>query len=114
MPPPIYTFTRDSIRELDRIAIAQYWIPGILLMENASRSIADHALTLLNQLAKPTPPPHRVLVICGGGNNGGDGFGAARHLHNASVNVTLALAKPANQYKGDAMMTLKIAQGRKG
>lgn len=110
MPQQNYTFTRDSIRQLDRIAIAQYWIPGILLMENASRSIADHALAMLEQFDKTTPTPRRVLVICGGGNNGGDGFGAARHLHNAAVNVTLALARPANEYKGDAMMTLKIAQ----
>ncbi|MHC4996949.1 MAG: NAD(P)H-hydrate epimerase [Planctomycetota bacterium] len=103
-----YTFSRESIRELDRIAIAQYWIPGILLMENASRGIAEHALRLLDELN--ATPPYNTLIVCGGGNNGGDGFGAARHLHNEGANVTLALAKPVGEYKGDAMMTLKIAQ----
>jgi NAD(P)H-hydrate epimerase len=51
-----------------------------------------------------------VLILCGGGNNGGDGFAAARHLHNQGVACTLVLLRPVESYRGDAATNLKICQ----
>jgi NAD(P)H-hydrate epimerase len=78
---------RDSVREVDRSAIEEYGIPGIVLMENAARGLAVIALDMLRDAAHDPP---RALVVCGRGNNGGDGYALARHLVNAGVEVRLA------------------------
>ena len=106
MKPSNYIFSRDQIRELDRLAIEEYHIPSIVLMENASRGVADHALIML-------PSSGRVLILCGPGNNGGDGLAAARHLHNAGVDVTIVLLRPPSSYTGDAAVNLRIVQTMK-
>lgn len=74
--------TREEIRELDRKAIEEYGIPGVVLMENAGRRVAEEAMKMLK-----SPRDSRVAVLCGKGNNGGDGFVAARHLYNQGVKV---------------------------
>ena len=102
MPQPL-VFTRDQIRKVDQLAVERYHIPSIVLMENASRGLADHALRMLGD-------KRRVLIICGGGNNGGDGLAAARHLHNRSIDVTIYLTRPAESYTGDALINLRICQ----
>ncbi len=66
----------SDIRRLDLIAQNVFSIPGLILMEHASLGLAKH---LLSRLKKPA---QRVMFLCGKGNNGGDGFAAARHLHN--------------------------------
>jgi len=96
-------FTREAVRAVDRAAIADYHIPGIVLMENAARQLAGHAATML-------PPDGRALILCGGGNNGGDGLAAARHLHNRHHAVTLVLLKAPGDYTGDAATNLRICQ----
>ena len=75
--------SRTQVREFDRRAIGDFGIPGIVLMENAGRSAAELLLSLGIQ--------GRVVICCGKGNNGGDGFVIARHLdlHNIDVRVTL-------------------------
>jgi len=78
----ICSLTRDQARELDRIAIGQYGVPGLVLMENAGRACADEAVKMLGQGARG-----RVVVLCGKGNNGGDGFVVARHLENRGCEV---------------------------
>ncbi len=70
-----FTLTRDEVRELDRRAIDEFGVPGIVLMENAGRGCAE-LLMRLNPDKKP------VVILCGPGNNGGDGFVIARHLDN--------------------------------
>lgn len=77
---------RAAVREVDRAAIEDFGIPGIVLMENAARGLADAALEMLTDAAHH---PSRVLIVCGRGNNGGDGYALARHLANAGVHVTL-------------------------
>jgi NAD(P)H-hydrate epimerase len=69
--------SREEMRELDRRAIEDYGIPGLILMENAGRGAADVACGLLGGTARAA-----VVIVCGKGNNGGDGFVVARHLHN--------------------------------
>ncbi|MGQ0613030.1 MAG: NAD(P)H-hydrate epimerase [Planctomycetaceae bacterium] len=83
---------RREARTLDRIAIEELGIPGLLLMENAGRGIAAAAREMLAGDPKP------VLVTCGPGNNGGDGFAAARHLLAADVDVRVHLAAPAESH----------------
>jgi hydroxyethylthiazole kinase-like uncharacterized protein yjeF len=94
-----------QIRELDRLAIEQIGVPGVVLMENAARSVAEFIYSLL-----PNPARARVLLLCGPGNNGGDGLAAARHLSNAGVTVAVALAAPPERCKGDAATNLAIYQ----
>jgi NAD(P)H-hydrate epimerase len=96
--------TRDQVRAVDRIAIHDYHVPGIVLMENAARAVVDAACEMLNdkRLGK-------VLILCGGGNNGGDGLAVARHLHNRGADVTIALTIDSNAYTGDALINWRIA-----
>ncbi|GAB4158281.1 MAG: hypothetical protein Kow00107_07230 [Planctomycetota bacterium] len=77
--------TREQARMLDSLAQEKYSIPSIILMENAGAGSAGVVLELL----KGFQSPHSVVVVAGKGNNGGDGFVTARHLHNKGVFVTV-------------------------
>lgn len=70
-----FWLSRDEVRELDRRASEGFGVPGIVLMENAGRGCAE-LLMRLNPERKP------AVILCGPGNNGGDGFVIARHLDN--------------------------------
>ena len=96
---------RDEIREIDRKAIEEYEIPGIILMENAGRNVAEEVLKMLSVAAKA-----RVAIFCGKGNNGGDGFVIARHLYNKGVEVSVYLTTDVSRVlsDGDASTNLKI------
>jgi NAD(P)H-hydrate epimerase len=96
--------TRAQVREIDKRAIERYHIPGIVLMENAAREVADHAWRMYGH------PDHAVLILCGGGNNGGDGLAVARHLHNHGASVTIVLAADPAQYQGDALTNWNIVR----
>ena len=93
---------RDQLREIDRRADADYHIPGIVLMENAARAVFDQACQMMGNECCGT-----VLVLCGGGNNGGDGLAVARHLHNAGADITIGLCCDPLTYKGDALINWK-------
>jgi hydroxyethylthiazole kinase-like uncharacterized protein yjeF len=93
----------ESMRALDRHTIEKLGIPGELLMECAGRLVAAVAEAALR-------PGARVLVICGPGNNGGDGFVAARHLHLRGVPVSVALAAEPGRVSGDAARNLERAE----
>lgn len=95
--------TRAQVREIDRLSIEQYHIPGIVLMENAARAAADVALEMLGD-----PKARNVLILCGGGNNGGDGLAVARHLHNRGARVSIALTLDPSKYRGDALTNWQI------
>lgn len=95
--------TRDQVRRIDRLAIEEYGIPGIVLMENAARGVADAATQMLAGLAAP-----RVLILCGGGNNGGDGFAVARHLHLRGVPVAVVETADAAALPADARANREI------
>jgi NAD(P)H-hydrate epimerase len=84
---PTFWLSRDEVRELDRRAIEGYGVPGIVLMENAGRGCAE-LLMRLNPDRKPT------VILCGPGNNGGDGFVIARHLDNHGWPVRVWLFEP--------------------
>ena len=73
-------------RELDRHTIEEFGMPGLLLMEHASIGAATLATHVLEQ-ASVAPSEARITVLCGPGNNGGDGYAMARHLQNAGAKV---------------------------
>lgn len=79
-----YIFTRKGIRNVDRDAIEVYGMRGIVLMENAARGAADVILETCSD-----EELQHIVVVCGAGNNGGDGFAIARHLYNQGLRVTL-------------------------
>jgi len=93
----------EQMQRIDKAAIADYAIPEMVLMENAG-------IKTVQAICEEFPNVHRqnVLVVCGPGNNGGDGFVVARHLHNigASVNVVTTQAEP--KYRGVQADNLKI------
>lgn len=90
-PAPL-VFDCASVRAVDRAAIEEYGIPGAVLMENAARGLAEEAMRMLRRAADITP---HVLIFCGAGNNGGDGYALARHLHNRRIEVSIvSLGEP--------------------
>ncbi len=95
--------TRAQVREVDRRAIEEYGIPGIVLMENAGRNAADAIRRRLRGRG-------RVAIVCGRGNNGGDGFVIARHLANAGIEVELFLACDPERLSGDAATNHEIVR----
>ncbi len=98
-------FTRRQVRRIDQLSIEKYHIPGIVLMENAARAAADVAWEMLAGASS-----RRVLILCGGGNNGGDGLAIARHLHNRGADVRLALTIDPAKYDGDAAINWRITR----
>ncbi|MCF8012005.1 MAG: NAD(P)H-hydrate dehydratase [Clostridiales bacterium] len=95
--------TAAEMREMDREAIQDIGIPGAVLMENAGR----HVVEICEQLAGDCTGKYFV-VISGKGNNGGDGFVAARHLKNRGAEVKVYLMAETGDVKGDARLNLDI------
>ncbi|HBR59355.1 MAG TPA: NAD(P)H-hydrate epimerase, partial [Deltaproteobacteria bacterium] len=85
-----------SMREMDRHALEDLGIQGLVLMENAARSVADW----LTENKLKNDPDARIVVCCGKGNNGGDGFAIARLLANRGYDIHVVDAGEAK--KGDA------------
>jgi NAD(P)H-hydrate epimerase len=100
--------TRAQVREIDRRAIEEYHIPGIVLMENAGRAVADVACEMMHGDCVG-----EALVLCGGGNNGGDGLAVARHLHNRGSEVLIQLTVDPQSLKGDALINYLIVEAMK-
>jgi NAD(P)H-hydrate epimerase len=100
--------TRAQVREVDRRSIEEYHIPGIVLMENAARAVADEACRMLRNDCVG-----EILILCGGGNNGGDGLAAARHLHNRGADVNIGFTVDPATYKGDALTNWQIVHAMK-
>lgn len=80
----------------------RYAIPGVVLMENAARGCCDVLLQ-----AKPAGP---IAVLCGAGNNGGDGYAIARRLSLLGYNVRVLSLKPIEQLTGDAAINAEIVR----
>jgi NAD(P)H-hydrate epimerase len=92
--------TRDQSREVDRRAIQEYGMSGLVLMENAGRGVTD----VLCRLAEAEPGGRlgRVVVCCGKGNNAGDGFVIARHLDLRGHRVHVLVWAEETELTGDA------------
>ena len=92
--------TREQSRDLDRRVIEEAGVPGVVLMENAGRGCAELLLRL--------GVKGRVVVCCGKGNNGGDGFVIARWLDNAGAAVRVLLFARPEELTGDAAIMYRI------
>lgn len=101
--------TRKQARRIDEIAINEFGIPGIVLMENAGRNSAH----IIQQEYVRLGNQGTVLIACGSGNNGGDGFVVARHLTNCSIPVQTVLVGTPDQMSHDAAINYRIAQRMK-
>jgi NAD(P)H-hydrate epimerase len=95
--------TREQVRELDRRAAEEFGLPTLVLMENAGRSAAE-LLMRLNPGRRPT------VVVCGKGNNGGDGFVIARHLDNHGWPVAVWLFAGPGELHGDARVNFHVLE----
>ncbi len=95
----MYLVTSESMRAVDREAIDKHNIPSLDLMEKAGQGIAERLLS--HNIIDPSGD-NKVAVICGKGNNGGDGFVVARYLHEAGINVCLFFIGPVNVLSKDA------------
>ena len=92
--------TAAEMQEVDRLTTERFAVPSHQLMENAGQSVAE---VFLEQYAhKMTNPPGRVAVLCGKGNNGGDGFVVARHLKEEAEQVHVYLFAKPEELRGDA------------
>jgi NAD(P)H-hydrate epimerase len=91
------------MKRLDEISINEYGIPGTVLMENAGLSVVEEIESIYFS-------KKHASVICGTGNNGGDGFVIARHLHNRGWKVNIFVCGETGKIKGDALLNLLIAK----
>src|SRR5688572_3461853 len=98
---PIPPLTRQQVRSIDRRAIDEFGMSGLVLMENAGRGCAE---VLLRQGVKGG-----VVIACGKGNNAGDGFVIARHLDRRRVPVQILLFADPAELAGDALANFNIA-----
>ncbi len=92
-----------EMRELDRTAIEDYGIPGVILMENAGFQVVQVILQLLPNIENKS-----VCIFSGKGNNGGDGFVVARHLYNLKADVKVFLLAKKEEISGDAKTNMSI------
>lgn len=104
-PPVLRVFSREEVRSVDAAAGEEFAIPGIVLMENASAAIEEAALAMIHE-----QDAGLTIIVCGPGNNGGDGLATARRLANRGLAVGVALAVPPEKYKGDALTNLRIVE----
>lgn len=95
--------TAQKMKEIDRRAIQEYGIASIVLMENAGRGVSEVAIRMLQDTGN-----NRVSIFCGKGNNGGDGFTAARHLINKEVEVVTFLVGRREELSADTQTNFKI------
>src|ERR1700687_2163372 len=87
--------TAAEMREIDRVTSERFGVPSLTLMENAGAAVATFVVT-------EYPTAKRIGVICGKGNNGGDGFVVARKLYEAGKDVRVLLLADRSELRGDA------------
>jgi NAD(P)H-hydrate epimerase len=130
----IPVLTRAQMRAFDKYAIDTFHVPGIVLMENAGRGAADVISAMIEATRPPRPRPAlapfldeepfplrhvkgpgqpatyplaaRVVVVCGAGNNGGDGYVTARHLLGRGADVEVFLAGSSEKVTGETRVNL--------
>lgn len=95
--------TAAQMREADRRTIEELGLPGVVLMECAGRAVVEAIEERCGDLA-----PGPVAILCGKGNNGGDGLVVARHLLDRGWQVKVVLLADAAAIAGDARLNLEI------
>ncbi len=103
----VLVFSRDAIRLLDRAAVEEFGLPGVVLMENAAAAVEAEVV------AAADADGALVVIVCGGGNNGGDGFACARRLVNAAhrgMRVVIVRCGGVGAARGDAGTHARVAE----
>ncbi|HHY41250.1 MAG TPA: NAD(P)H-hydrate dehydratase [Thermoanaerobacterales bacterium] len=96
----------STMRLMDQMAIDKYKIPGVILMENAGIKVAQAVQNMWN--AQKHCASRKIVFFCGKGNNGGDGFVAARHLANMGFETIVFIIANPDNIAGDAAINLEI------
>lgn len=94
----ILAVTVEQMREVDRVMVEEIGVSIVMMMENASRNIAVIVRRMLGNSVKDK----KIVILCGKGNNGGDGLGAARHLINFGAVCKVFLATEADKLNPNA------------
>lgn len=94
--------TTEEMGQVDRLTTARYGIPGLALMENAGAGVARFIAQRWPDFAQ-----RRIMVLCGKGNNGGDGFVVARHLRDLGAKPLIHLLAAPEEMRGDAATNYK-------
>jgi hydroxyethylthiazole kinase-like uncharacterized protein yjeF len=97
----VRVLSAEAMREVDRAAIERLGVPSLVLMENAALGVAD-------AIGESFPEAESAVVVCGPGNNGGDGLAVARHLAVRGYAVEVWLATGGREPGGDAALQLAI------
>ncbi|TWT96470.1 NAD(P)H-hydrate epimerase [Neorhodopirellula pilleata] len=92
------TLSVEQSRQIDQTAIDEFGVAGITLMENAGTACA-------NRLLEMTSDSDAAMILCGSGNNGGDGFVIARHFHQTGKPVRVLLLASPQKLRGDARLS---------
>ncbi|WP_165246714.1 NAD(P)H-hydrate epimerase [Paludisphaera soli] len=105
--PKCRPLSREEVRSLDVLAADEFALSTLVLMENAGRGAADRLAALAGDAGGGEP---RVLIVCGPGNNGGDGGVVARHLDARGWPVSLVWFAPLDAIRGDARAQWEILE----
>lgn len=89
------TVSAEEMRAIDRLTSERFGVPSLTLMENAGSAVAEHVHSRYHSA-------QRIVVFCGKGNNGGDGFVAARKLHEMGKDIRIILLADPGDLRGDA------------
>jgi NAD(P)H-hydrate epimerase len=103
--------TAEQMREIDRIAVEDFGLGILQMMENAGRNMAGHVIAMLGgegPSSSGQPRGWEVAILAGSGGNGGGGLCCARHLHNRGFRVSVVLSKESAELSGAAAKQLRI------
>ncbi len=102
-------FTSKQVREADKYAIEELKIPSVVLMENAAISITE----IVRDYFPEIDQFNQIGIVCGKGNNGGDGFAIARHFINSGFTIKVLSIPTEEEMKGDAKVNFQILKNLK-
>ncbi|HYP65533.1 MAG TPA: NAD(P)H-hydrate epimerase, partial [Steroidobacteraceae bacterium] len=107
MALPIALYSTAQVRALDAHAIEELGIPGYTLMKRAGEAA-------LRYMRTRWPTAHRIVIVCGSGNNGGDGYVLARFAQAAGLTVTVLAAADPEHLRGDARQAYEDFRASEG
>lgn len=102
--------SREQARRVDRLAHETLGLPGVVLMENAAINASSAILDWVEMELQRVPDFVNTTILCGSGNNAGDGYAVARHLTLWNVPTSVVALRPLDALTGDAHLNAHAAQ----